>query len=116
MLKDERDENKDHDNRIRLHGMSGRGEFDFIENIVGPQVTLKKTYKVDASSVESNVDTEEGNERNERKICMIKERHSNRDEKKHNNRNEEFHDNSVDSITVSYGTAVKEKVGLIENN
>ena len=101
MLKDERDENKDHDNRIRLHGMCGRGNFDFIENMVGPQVTLKKTYKVDASPVEINVDTEEGNERNERKLCMI-----NRDEKKHNNRNKKFHDNSVDSITVSCGTVV----------
>ena len=59
--------------------MSGSGNFDFIENIVGQQVTLKKTYRVDASPVEINVDTEEGNERNERKLRMIEERHSNRD-------------------------------------
>ena len=63
MYIDERDKNKDHDNQIRLHGMCGRGNFDFIENMVGPQVTLKKTYKVGVPHVEINVDTEEGNER-----------------------------------------------------
>ena len=46
---------------------------------------------------------------------MIEERHS-RDEKKRNNRNENFHDTSVDPTTISYGTAVREKVGSVENN
>ena len=39
---------------------------------------------------------------------MIKERHS--------NRNKNFHDTSVDPTTISYGTAVREKVGSVENN
>ena len=46
---------------------------------------------------------------------MIEERHS-RDEKKRNNRNENFHDTSVDPITIFHGTAVKEKVGSVEND
>ena len=47
---------------------------------------------------------------------MIEDRYFNRDEKKHFSRNETFHDASVDSITKSCGTAVKEKVGSVESN
>ena len=114
MYRDERVENKDHDNQIRIHGMSGRGNFDFIQDIVGPQVTLKKTYKVGIPPVDINIDAEEGNERNKRKLCMIEERHSNRDEKKRNNRNEKFHDTSVDSITVSYGQQLRKWLGSLK--
>ena len=51
--------------------MIGRGNFDFTENRVGSQVTPKRTYKVGVPSVEINIDTEEGNERNKRKLIMI---------------------------------------------
>ena len=47
---------------------------------------------------------------------MIEERHFNRDEKERNSRNENIHDTLGDSITIFHGTAVKEKVGSIENN
>ena len=92
------------------------GNNNFTENRVDIQVISKKTYEAGIPSVEINIDTEENKERNKRKLSMIEDRYFDRDEKKHFSRNETFHDTSVDPITNSHGTAVKKKVGSVEND
>ena len=93
------------------------GNNNFTENRVDIQVISKKTYESGIPSVKINVEyPEKDEERNRRNLSMIEERCFNRDEKKQLSRDETYHEASVDSITKSYGTTVKEKVGSIESN
>lgn len=106
-----------HETQNRFHGKVEREHIDLTENRVDIQAISKKTYESGIPSVKINVEyTEKDEERNSRNLSIIEERCFDRDEKKHLSRGETYHDASVDSITSSYGTTVKEKVGSVESN
>ena len=118
---DERDDfGKDedhHETQTGLHELVERENINFTENRVDIKLISKKIYESGIPPVKINVEyIEKDEERDMRNLSIIKERCFDRDEKKHLSRHETYHDTSVDPITSSHETAVKEKVGSVEND